>query len=248
VLTNSGNRWTRLAAAAFAAAAIGLGAAGCLGLDVAGTFRWPGARTEQPLAGRMTVSWKNDMQKKAGKNMLRGFQGKVQFFAADPPKPAGKDPAKTPEANPKTVPVDGTLTVYAFEETSDGKEGTGPSKKYVFPAKDLRKVHREGPEGHEYDVWLAWDKVGGAERHIRLLARFDPAGGGQVVMSDNSREVLPGMKIQYASGQAPEDRKRPPDSAGRPISEAEFEKEVEASRDSKSTAKAADANPLDETR
>ncbi|HET6328067.1 MAG TPA: hypothetical protein VFG04_25515 [Planctomycetaceae bacterium] len=248
MLTNSGNRWTRLAAAAFAAAAIGLGAAGCLGLDVAGTFRWPGARTEQPLAGRMTVSWKNDMQKKAGKNMLRGFQGKVQFFAADPPKPAGKDPAKTPEANPKTVPVDGTLTVYAFEETSDGKEGTGPSKKYVFPAKDLRKVHREGPEGHEYDVWLAWDKVGGAERHIRLLARFDPAGGGQVVMSDNSREVLPGMKIQYASGQAPEDRKRPPDSAGRPISEAEFEKEVEASRDSKSTAKAADANPLDETR
>jgi hypothetical protein len=250
LLTNSDNRWTRLVATALAAVGIALGAAGCLGLDVAGTFRWPGAKTEQPLAARMTVSWKNDMQKKAGKNMLRGFQGKVQFFAADPPKPAGKDKAKTPQVNPKGITAEGTLTIYAFEETPDGKEGAGagPSKKYVFPPKELRRVHREGPEGHEYDVWLAWDKVGGTERQIRLLARFDPAGGGQVVMSDNSREVLPGFKIEYASGQSPEKRKVPPDSAGRPILQADFETDADAARDSKPPANVSNANHVDETR
>jgi hypothetical protein len=246
--TYSGNRWIRLIAAGFAAVGIGLGAAGCLGLDVASTLRWPGAKTEQPLAARMTVTWKNDIQKKSGKNMLRGFEGKVQFFAADPPKLSGKDSAKTPESKPKSIPAEGMLTVYAFEESPDGKEGAGPSKKYVFPAKELRRVHRDGPEGHEYDIWLAWDKVGGNERHIRLLARFDPAGGGQVVMSDNSREVLPGMTIQYASGQSPENRKRPPDSSGHPISQADLEKDPDWAQDSKPPAKAADANRLDETR
>jgi hypothetical protein len=246
LLTNFSDRRTRLTAAALTAVGIGLCAAGCLGLDVA-TTHWSGAKTEQPLAARMVVSWKNDMQKKAGKNMLRGFQGKVQFFAADPKKPAGKDPAKVPAANPKGIPADGTLTVYAFEETPDGKEGAGPSKKYVFPAKELKRVHREGPEGHEYDIWLAWDKVGGAERHIRLLARFDPAAGGQVVMSENSREVLPGLRIEYA-GQPPSMRKAPSDSTGRPILQADFETEADAARDSKPPTNVSNANHVEETR
>jgi hypothetical protein len=196
----------------------------------------------------MTVAWKNDVQKKAGKSMLRGFQGKVQFFAADPSKQSEKDGAKKPEVTPKGVLAEGTLTVYAFEETPDGKEGTGPSKKYVFPPKDLRRVHREGPQGNEYNIWLAWDKVGGPERHIRLLVRFDPAGGGQVVTSDNSREVLPGMTVQYASGQQPDMRKAPPDSAGHPVSDADFQPEPDATRDSKPPANVSNASRPEETR
>jgi hypothetical protein len=218
-----------------------------LGLDVAGAFRWPGAKSDQPVPAHMTVSWKDDMQKKAGKSMLRGFQGNVRFFAAEPPKPAGKkDEPKKPDVEVKSIAVDGTLTVYAFEETPGGKEGTGPSKKYVFPAKDLRREHREGPKGHEYNIWLAWDKVGGSERHIRLLVRFDPTGGGQVVMSDNSREVLPGMSVQYASGQTPETRKIPANSAGHPVTDADFQTEPDASGDSKPSASA--AKSADDTR
>jgi hypothetical protein len=256
VLTPFDDRPTRFAAALLTAVGLAVGAAGCLGLDVASTFRWPGSKTEQPLPARMTIAWKNDLQKKAGKNMLRGFAGKVQFFAADRPKPADKDKEKEkkdkdagnkPEVIPKGIPADGTLTVYAFEETPDGKEGTGPSKKYVFPAKELRKVHRDGPQGHEYDVWLAWDKVGGPETHIRLLARFDPTGGGQVVMSDNSREVLPGLTIQYA-GASPETRKTARDSASHPVIQAGFETEADAKQESKAAATASHADRADETR
>jgi hypothetical protein len=255
VLTHFGDRRTRLAAALLSALAVALGAVGCLGLDVGGTFRWPNARSEQLVPARMTVAWKNDIQKKSGKNMLRGFEGKVQFFAADP-KPADKtkdkktDGPTTPHVPPKGVPVDGTLTVYAFEETADGKEGTGPSKKYVFPPKDLGKVHREGPQGHEYNIWMAWDKAGGMETHVRLLARFDPTGGGQVVMSDNSREVLPGLTIQYASGVSPETRRAPRDSSGRPVTHADFETDADSKRDSKSPVDASNANAirLDDTR
>ncbi len=194
-VTDIGYRRTRITAAALIAVTVAVGTAGCLGLDVAGTFRWPGTKTDQPQAATMAVAWQNDVQKRACKNLMRGFQGKVQFLAAAP-KPTGKDADKQPP--PKAIAVDGTLTVYAFEETADGKQGAGPAKKYVFAGKDLKCVHREGPQGHEYNVWLAWDKAGGPERHIRLLMRFDPAGGGQPVMSDNSREVLPGVTVQYA--------------------------------------------------
>jgi hypothetical protein len=252
-VTHLNHRTTRLAVAVLTAISIGIGAAGCMGLDVAGTLRWPGSKTDQPLPARMAVAWKNDIQKKSGKNMLRGFEGRVQFFAAEPPKPADKD-KKDKDAGKKAdvisrgIPADGTLTVYAFEETPDGKEGAGPSKKYVFPAKELRKVHREGPQGHEYNVWLAWDKAGGMETHIRLLARFDPTGGGQVVMSDNTREVLPGLTIQYASGVSPDMRKAPHDSAGHPVTHADFETDAASSPDSKPPANASNANRLDETR
>jgi hypothetical protein len=251
LLTHFSDRWTRLALALLVALAVAAGAAGCLGLDVAGTFRWPNAKTDQPVPARMTVAWKNDIQKKSGKNMLRGFEGKVQFFAADPPKTdkdkKDKDGWQKPEVIPKGIPADGTLTVYAFEETADGKEGAGPSKKYVFPPKELKRVHREGPRGHEYNIWMAWDKAGGPERHIRLLARFDPTGGGgQVVMSDNSREVLPGMSVQYASGVAPEQRKAPADSSGHPVTQADFE--TDANRDSKPPASISNANGFGETR
>jgi hypothetical protein len=246
LLIASGNRWTRLLGAALIAIAIGVGAAGCLGLDVASTFRWPLTKSEQPQPTRMTVAWTTDMQKKNGKNVLRGFQGKVQFFAADLPKPdqdkSDKDKEdKKPDLNSKSIPVDGTLTVYAFEETPGGKEGSGPSKKYVFPTKDLKKVHREGPQGPEYAIWLAWDKAGGPERHIRLLARFDPPGGGQPVMSENSREILPGIKVQYAAGVSPEARKTMHDSTGHPVSEADLQTEPPPQADSTSPASASTA-------
>jgi hypothetical protein len=256
VQTSIGDRWTRLAAAVVLAPAVAAGAAGCLGLDVAGTFRWPGSKSEQLAPARMAVTWKNDIQKKSGKNMLRGFEGKVQFFAVDPPKLADKDKGKKDQDGPKKpdvavkgIPADGTLTVYAFEETADGKEGAGPSKKYVFPPKELRKVHREGPQGHEYNVWLAWDKAGGMETHIRLLARFDPTGGGQVVMSDNSREVLPGLTIQYASGVSPDMRKTPHDSTGHPVTHADFETDADTNRGFKSSSNSPNtAIRLDENR
>jgi hypothetical protein len=244
------NRWIRIAASAVVVCGIAVAAAGCLGLDVAGTFRWPGAKNDQIVPARMAVAWKNDIQKRSGKNMLRGFQGKVQFFAADPPKSPGKDndATKKNESPSKAIAVDGTLTVYAFEETPDGKEGAGPSKKYVFPSKELKRVHREGPQGHEYNIWMAWDKAGGPETHIRLLVRFDPPGGGQVVMSDNSRELLPGTTVQYAGGASPEARKAPHDSTGHPPTQSDFETGAETPQTSKSHADAASANPLDETR
>jgi hypothetical protein len=249
LLIASGNRWTRLLAAALVAAGVGIGMAGCLGLDVAGTFRWPLTKSEQPQPARMTVAWTTDLQKKNGKNMLRGFQGKVQFFAAELPKPDKDKPdkdktdkeAKQPDLNAKSIPVDGTLTVYAFEETPGGKEGSGPSKKYVFPSKDLKKVHREGPQGPEYAIWLAWDKAGGPERHIRLLARFDPPGGGQPVMSENSREILPGLKVQYAAGVSPDAHKTVRDSTGHPVSEGDLQTEPQPLPDTKSPASASNA-------
>ncbi len=238
-----------MAAAAVVAISVAVGTAGCLGLDVAGTFRWPNGKTDQASAATMSVVWQNDIQKRSAKHLMRGFQGKVQFFAAVPKPPAkdasGKD-ADKPLPPPKAIPVDGTLTVYAFEETADGKEGAGPSKKYVFAGKDLKRVHREGPQGHEYDIWCAWDKAGGPERHIRLLMRFDPAGGGQPVMSDNSREVLAGITVQYA-GPAPVTRKSPADSAGRPVTDADFSSDASASRETKPPAAPAGAPRLDDT-
>jgi hypothetical protein len=74
-----------------------------------------------------------------------------------------------------------------------------------------------------------------------LLARFDPPGGGQPVMSENSREILPGMKVEYAAGVSPEARRTIRDSTGRPVSETDLQTEPQPLPDTKSPASASNA-------
>jgi hypothetical protein len=104
----------------------------------------------------------------------------------------------------KPVAVDGTFTVLAFDDTEtkgvpSSPETKSPEKKYVIPADQLPSHYSKSELGHSYSFWLPWDEVGGPERRICLVARFEPRKGRPVV-SHPSHHVLPGAKGEKGSG------------------------------------------------
>jgi len=156
-------------------------AAGCARLDLASRLPWPGRDNKPAIPSQMSVIWTDTTLNQPGRPSVRGFGGRVMFYGK-----AGGPPVK----------VDGRVTVYAFDET-DAKSGSAPQKKYVFEPAQLPAHYSESKLGHSYSFWLPWDEVGGPPRQISLMVRFEPVGGPAVV-SENSRQLLPGI------GEAPE--------------------------------------------
>lgn len=141
-----------------------------------------GADADEPRSGtpeRIVATWSDTIRQTPGKPAERGFGGRLYFYDR------GEDP----------VTVDGRLVVYAFDE--DGRLATDhkPTKRYVFPADQLVQHMSESEIGPSYSVWLPWGSVGGAPTHVSLIARFEPVRGGGLVVSDQSRQRLPGQGV-----------------------------------------------------
>lgn len=166
--------WARTTAATFA---IGLTLiCGCTVFDMNQRIPWmnPDAVEKEPT--HLTALWTHTVLNQPGKKGIRGFGGRLMFH--------GK------ENNNKPVLVDGTLTVYAFDETV--RSNTVPERKFVFTSEQFAKHHSVSKLGHSYSVWLPWDEVGGEPRRINLVARFEPAGGA-MILSENALQYLPGI-------------------------------------------------------
>ena len=96
----------------------------------------------------------------------RGFGGRVMFYNDKDEKP---------------VAVDGAFTVFGFDETGGDVSFSSPDKKFLFPVEKLSKHYSKSELGHSYSFWLPWDEVGGPERKICLIARFQPKDGPLVI-------------------------------------------------------------------
>jgi hypothetical protein len=142
-----------------------------------GKWMWWKRRDEPRVPTKLTPMWTDTVLYQSGFAPVRGFGGRVMFFD-------GK--SDTP------VQVDGALTVYAFDGTSVDSTGSVPERKFVFPAEDLEKHFSESKLGPSYSFWLPWDEVGGYERQVTLITRFEPKSGGPT-MSQPSRHYLPGL-------------------------------------------------------
>ncbi len=130
---------------------------------------------EPVMPDRMLPMWTDTVLYQAGQVGVRGFGARVYFYGE-------KDDA---------IPVDGGLTVYAFDaEKPDGRMPV-PEKKFVFTPEQFETHHSKTNLGHSYSIWLPWDKVGGPARNISLVARFESRDGG-VVVSEPVRKLLPG--------------------------------------------------------
>lgn len=125
---------------------------------------------------RVVATWSEAVLHRNGEG-TRGFGGRLFFY----------DRAST-----KPIRVEGQLVVYAFAE--DGREATDhrPSKRYVFPPEQFARHHSESEIGPSYSVWLPWDAAGGPQSEVSLIARFEPLQGGGLVVSDQTRQRLPG--------------------------------------------------------
>jgi hypothetical protein len=98
-----------------------------------------------------------------------------------------------PNNSQESVKVDGTLVVYAFNETNRDPTNVVPDRKIVYPAKEFERLHTDTKLGHSYSIWVPWDEAGGPPAHISLIARFIPSKGTGVIASEQVRLLLPGI-------------------------------------------------------
>ena len=93
---------------------------------------------------RMTTLWTHTVLNQTGKLGVRGFGGRIMLHV---------------NATEKPVKVNGTLIIYAFDETEH--ETTVPERKFVFTAEQFDNHYSKSKLGHSYSIWLPWDEVGG---------------------------------------------------------------------------------------
>jgi hypothetical protein len=134
------------------------------------------AKPDPEIPARLATTWIEAVHNRPGEPAQRGFGGRISFF-----KPGSEDPIR----------VDGQLVVYAFDETSRPEYETQPTRRYVFPPEQFAVHESETKLGPSYSVWLPWDNVGGNERKISLIAKFEPHKGAAVV-SEQTKHYLAG--------------------------------------------------------
>ena len=141
---------------------------------------WPYLAVQQRgkagQAGQDHRPWSDTVLTQTGRPPIRGFGGRLMFYEGKKEEP---------------IKVDGTLVVYAFDETDRDANNARPDRKYVFTPQQLPPHYSKSKIGHSYSVWLPWDEVGGMQKEITLIVRFQPKEG-PVAISDPCRQLLPG--------------------------------------------------------
>jgi hypothetical protein len=155
---------------------------GCAPLKVPKTITWPGQGNKPQTPLRTTAFWTDSVLNQGGLPGVSGFGARVLFYGKDDETP---------------IMVDGSLTVYGYDDT-DGHEHSTPARKFVFPAEYLEKHYSKSDLGHSYSIWIPWQDASGPQRQISLILRFESRKGGAIVISEMSRHVLPGFKTSDA--------------------------------------------------
>jgi hypothetical protein len=139
---------------------------------------WPFNKEEKPgKPDKITALWSDTVLTQTGQPPIRGFGGRLMFYEGQKEEP---------------IKVEGTLVVYAFDETDRDANNSRPDRKYAFTPQQLPAHYSKSKIGHSYSVWLPWDEVGGMQKEITLIVRFQPKEGPAAV-SDPCRELLPGQ-------------------------------------------------------
>ena len=150
--------------------------AGCSSLDLPDAPKWPGSEDKVQIPSRMADVWTDDVLHQAGQPSKRGFGGRFMFYNKESEEP---------------IKVDGRLTVYLFNDRCEDPLKEKPIHKFVFPSETFQKHYSESDLGHSYSFWLPVDEVGGVQKQLTIIARFDPKVGAKV-LSKPSTCVLPG--------------------------------------------------------
>jgi len=159
---------------------------GCASWDLDPGSFWPISSDEPKVPDRMTEIWDYTVLRQPGQPPVRGFGGRIMFYAEEENKP---------------VLVNGTLTVFAFDAANKDPAQAVPERKFVFLPEKLPSHYSKSKLGHSYSFWLPWDEVGGPPRQISLITRFE-ATTGESVMSEASRKTLPGLATAPPAGVA----------------------------------------------
>ncbi len=161
---------------------------GCTSLGLKKPDVWPlNSGDNKPIVPNQVVAnWTNTVMYQGSRIPVRGFGGRLLFYAD-----GKKDPVK----------VDGTLVVYAFDEKNRDPNNAKPDRKFVFTKEQLATHYSKTKmDYHSYSVWLPWDEAGGEQREISLIVRFMPEKGN-VLVGELTKQILPG-KTENVTGNA----------------------------------------------
>lgn len=128
--------------------------------------------------------WNSCAQTTADGKMVRGMAGRVHFY--DNPRES------------QAVKVEGDLTVYVFNGSEMDPIHTKPLKIFQFKAETLDEHYAyQKPLGHGYNFFLPIDDIGGEEKPLSIVTRFnDRLQEGTYVMSPLVNTMLVGRKPQ----------------------------------------------------
>jgi hypothetical protein len=155
---------------------------GCTSLSLKKPDVWPfNISDDKPgMPNQVVANWTDTMLYETNKTPIRGFGGRVLFYAD-----GKKDPIK----------VEGSLVVYAFDEKIPAPNNDKPTRKFIFTKEQLASHYSKSKIGHSYSVWLPWDDAGGDQKEISLIARFIPEKGN-VLIGEQTRHILPGKNTE----------------------------------------------------
>jgi len=116
-------------------------------------------KKEYQIPQSLNVTWSHDIMTLPGKPPTRGFGGRFYFY----------------NEKTQTIPVDGDLVVYGFDDTfkQKGTEDLSQAdKRFRFTAEQLTTHFSQGELGASYSVWIPWDAAYGSHKKIMLIPTF----------------------------------------------------------------------------
>ncbi|MBM4090090.1 MAG: hypothetical protein FJ276_11825, partial [Planctomycetes bacterium] len=148
----------------------------CAPLDLHSSLPWVADKDEEPIPEKVVVFWSDTVMHQKGQPGVRGFGGRIFFYAKDDSKP---------------IEVDGSLVVHAFDAEQNDPSRQEPEKTFIFTADQFQKYASQSRLGPSYSVWLPWGDLDDPNRNISLVSRFEGRDGG-VVISEPANKLLPG--------------------------------------------------------
>ncbi len=139
---------------------------------------WKNEKREYGIPDSIVAVWTYAVAHTPGQPPIRGFGGRIMLYQ---------------DGREKPIKVDGTLVVYAFEETANSEQKITADRRYVFSPEELQRCYSQSRLGHSYSIWLPWDEAGGPQRTVSLIVCFT-ARQGPTVVSQQSKVSLPGPR------------------------------------------------------
>jgi hypothetical protein len=153
---------------------------GCQFAPKTSTMNWPWNKNEsKEIPDRILPIWTDTVLHQPNQPGVRGFGGRIYFY--------GKE-------NKEPVEVDGSFAVYVFDADDTSPTDQKPLRKYMFTPDQFKSHMSKSSMGPSYSVWLPWGEIGGQQRRLSLIARFEGREGGASI-SDPTIKMLPGTPV-----------------------------------------------------
>ena len=125
---------------------------------------------------KIVAIWANSVFNEPGMGPTRGLGGRVYFY----------------NAKHKPVRVDGELTVFLYDDTSEGdREKQEATRRVTFSADEVAEKYTPTEFGPSYSFWLPWDTVGGERAQLSIIPVFN-GKSGEMLVGEQARYLLPG--------------------------------------------------------